>query len=135
MIRDDPDLINSTVNEILRYDGPVQFAVRTATQDVEIGGKQISAGQQILTLVAAWYRDPAVFPAPHTFDVRRDERSHLTFGYGIHYCLGAALAVMEGRIAFQSLLRRFPSIRLAAPPTRRNRVVLRGLKELWLEVR
>ena len=85
-------------------------------------------------MIGAANRDPEMFDDPETLDIGRRAKSHLSFGRGIHYCLGAALAVLEARIALASLLDRFPSIRLAAEPRHRDGVVLRGLDQLWIEV-
>ncbi|MDD9986097.1 MAG: cytochrome P450 [Spirochaetaceae bacterium] len=133
-LREDPGLLDSAVEELLRYDSPVQLDDRTVREDVEIGGKSIRAGKRVVAIIGAANRDPEVFDDPETLDIGRGEKSHLSFGRGIHYCLGAALAVLEARIAFASLLDRFPSIRLAAEPRYRDNVVLRGLDELWIEV-
>ncbi len=133
-LREDPGLLDSAVEELLRYDSPVQLDDRTVREDVEIGGRSIRAGKRVVAIIGAANRDPEVFDDPDTLDIGRGEKSHLAFGRGIHYCLGAALAVLEARVAFASLLDRFPSIRLAAEPRYRDNVVLRGLDELWIEV-
>ena len=133
-LRDHPELLDSAINELLRYDSPVQIDSRNAIDDVEIGGKRIAAGQRILAIVGAANRDPKVFPNPDELDIGRDEVSHLSFGRGIHYCLGSPLAILEGRIAFTSLLERFSSIRLASDPVFKEQIVLRGVEELWVEV-
>ncbi len=133
-LRDHPELLDSAINELLRYDSPVQIDSRNAIDDVEIGGKRISAGQRILAIVGAANRDPQVFANPDELDIGRDEVSHLSFGRGIHYCLGSPLAILEGRIAFTSLLERFSSIRLARDPVFKEQIVLRGVEELWVEV-
>ncbi len=133
-LRDHPDLIELAVNELLRYDSPVQFVRRFVAEEVEIGGKRIPAGRVLLCLVGAANHDPSVFTDPQTLDIGRREQSHLSFGRGVHYCLGSALATLEARIAFTALLRRFSAIRLAAEPRHRKQIVLRGLEELWIEV-
>ena len=133
-LREDPGLLDSAVEELLRYDSPVQLDDRTVREDVEIGGRSIRAGKRVVAIIGAANRDPEVFDDPDTLDIGRGEKSHLAFGRGIHYCLGAALAVLEARVAFASLLDRFPSIRLAAEPRYRDNVVLRGLDELLIEV-
>ncbi|MGW7455674.1 cytochrome P450 family protein [Streptomyces sp. NPDC054787] len=113
-LRADPDgLIDGAVEEMLRYDGPVQHATyRFARTDVEIGGVRIPAGSSVLVALAAADRDPARFaePRPEVFDIRRAGPSHVAFGHGIHFCLGAPLARMEGRIAIRGLLERFPDL-------------------------
>ena len=133
-LRDHPELLDSAINELLRYDSPVQIDSRNAIGDVEIGGKRIAAGQRILAIVGAANRDPDVFANPDELDIGRDEISHLSFGRGIHYCLGSPLAILEGRIAFTSLLARFSSIRLASEPVFKEQIVLRGVEELWVEI-
>ena len=133
-LREHPELLDSAINELLRYDSPVQMDARNAIDDVEIGGKRIAAGQRILAIVGAANRDPQIFANPDQLDIGRDEVSHLSFGRGIHYCLGSPLAILEGRIAFTSLLDRFSSIRLASEPVFKDQIVLRGVEELWVEV-
>ncbi len=133
-LRDHPQLLDSAINELLRYDSPVQIDARNAIDDVEIGGKRIAAGQRILAIVGAANRDPKVFANPDELDIGRDEVSHLSFGRGIHYCLGSPLAILEGRIAFTSLLERFSSIRLVSDPVFKEQIVLRGVEALWVEV-
>ncbi|KOV25368.1 cytochrome P450 [Streptomyces sp. XY413] len=115
-LRADPvGLIDGAVEEMLRYDGPVQHATyRFAGADLELGGVPIATGSSVLVALAAADRDPARFtgpgPGPEAFDIRRAGPGHLAFGHGIHYCLGAPLARMEGRIAIRSLLERFPGL-------------------------
>ena len=133
-LRDRPELLDSAINELLRYDSPVQIDSRNAIDDVKIGGKRIAAGQRILAIVGAANRDPQVFANPDELDIGRDEVSHLSFGRGIHYCLGSPLAILEGRMAFTSLLARFSSIRLASAPVFKEQIVLRGVEALWVEV-
>ena len=133
-LRDDPELIDAAVQEILRYDSPVQMVARRVTEDTEVGGRQLRAGQSVLPFVAAANRDPSVYREPDRFDIGRSEKGHMSFGQGIHYCLGSSLAVLEGRVAFAALLRRYPSIRLVSRPEHREQMVLRGHRELWLEV-
>ncbi len=133
-LRDEPDLMDNAINELLRYDSPVQLDGRRVVEDLEIGGKQIRAGQRVISMIGAANRDPSVFTNPDTLDITRQERSHMSFGRGIHHCLGAPLALLEGRIAFASLLERFSSISLLREPEYRDQVVLRGVNELWIEV-
>ena len=132
-LRDNPDLLDSAVNEMLRYDSPVQLDGRFAREDVVIGDTRIPAGERIISAIGAANRDPAVFTNPNALDIARREKSHISFGRGIHHCLGAPLAMMEGRIAFAALLDRFSSIELAAEPEFREQIVLRGVEELWVE--
>ena len=130
-LREHPDLIDSAVEEMLRYDTAVQLDFRTALEDVEIGGQRITKGQGIMLLLGAANHDPEVFHAPEQFDIARREASHLSFGRGVHHCLGAPLARTEARLAFTGLLERFSDIHLLTehPPFKDN-VVLRGLQSL-----
>ena len=132
-LRDDSSLLDSAIDEMLRYDSPVQLDSRIARESVEIGGKRIEPGQRVLCALGAANHDPEVFPDPERFDVGRSPRNHLSFGRGIHYCLGAPLAKLEARIAFAGLLSRFKSFRLVEEPQYRDQITLRGLEELWLE--
>ncbi|PKB84057.1 MAG: hypothetical protein BZY88_00805 [SAR202 cluster bacterium Io17-Chloro-G9] len=129
-LRQDPSLIPSAIEELLRFDSPVQIDSRTALADQVIDGKHIKRGQQVLLLIGAANRDPDAFPDPNVLDLTRDARSHISFGRGIHHCLGSHLAIMEGRVAFAKLLERFPRMRLAGKPRFSDRVVLRGLQSL-----
>jgi cytochrome P450 len=118
---------------MLRYDGPVQSTARYPKIDVEISGVQIVANTLTFVIVAAANRDPAQFPEAHRFDVTRSPNEHLAFGNGIHYCLGAPLARMEGAIAVKAALERFPRLRLAEPDaalTYKGSYFLRGLSSL-----
>ncbi len=133
-LKEQPELIDSAIDELLRYDSPVQLDGRTLLEDVEMGGKRMRAGQQVVGVVGAANRDPAAFSNPDMLDIRRHEKSHISFGRGIHYCLGASLAMSEGRIAIAGLLERFSSIRMAAEPRQRKQVVLRGVEDLLVEV-
>ena len=132
-LRQDPSLIDSAIEELLRYDSPVQIDSRTALVDQVIDGKQIRRGQQVLLLIGAANRDPDAFSDPDVLDLSRTARSHMSFGRGIHHCLGAPLARLEGQVAFGKLLERFPHMRLAGKPRFRDRVVLRGLQSLPVE--
>lgn len=115
------------VAEILRYDSPVQRTGRLALRDTEVAGHQVPAGSFIILLLGGANRDPAVFTNPHHFDVQRPEADqNLAFSSGIHYCIGAALAQLEGEVGLQALFRRFPNLTLTGPPHRRPTRVLRG---------
>ena len=133
-LRDNPDLLDSTIDELLRYDSPVQLDGRLVHSDVEVAGHQIRAGQRVLCAIGAANRDPSAFTAPDKLDIARSEKSNIAFGRGIHHCLGAPLAVLEARAAFSALLAHFSRIELIAEPVYREQVVLRGLEELWVEV-
>ncbi len=131
LLRADPTLSPSAVTELLRYDAPVQSTGRLVTQDMEIGGKSIRAGQGVTLRLGAANRDPAQFPDPDRLDLTRGDSRHLAFGYGIHFCVGAPLARLEGEIAFNTMLRRLPGLRLASDAlTWDPGVVFRGLSSL-----
>ena len=130
-LREDPGLIPAAVEELLRFDSPVQTDFRTAVEDCDVNGFPVPRGRNVIALIGAANHDPAVFGRPDRLDLHRREVSHISFGRGIHHCLGAQLARMEGRIAFEVLLERFSSIRLlTGSPAYRNSIVLRGLRSL-----
>ena len=136
-LRRSPGLMPSAIEEMLRYDGPVQATVRHIRQDTEIAGTMVPVGSLIFVLLAAANRDPAEFVEPERFDISRAPNDHLAFGDGIHFCIGAPLARMEGAIAIGSLLERFRRIRPAtpeAPLKYKGSYFLRGLATLPLEV-
>jgi cytochrome P450 len=134
-LRRDPSLMQTAIEELLRFDGPVQFTARLATKDVSLGGHTIQKGQIAILILGAANRDPAEFSDPDTLDIRRQHNRHLAFGHGPHFCLGAVLARMEGQAAFSSLLRRFPDLRLAdEPPRYRRNFNLRGLESLVVAI-
>ena len=131
--RDDPSLDANAVDELLRYDSPVQFSRRVTTSELEIGGSTIERGVFVLTCLAAANRDPAKWgdDAPALDVTRAGAAQHLAFGSGIHHCLGASLARLEGRIAMGTLIRRFPGLEIATDaPAWNGRLVLRGLDRL-----
>ncbi len=113
-LRDDPSLIASAVVELLRYDGTVQMTSRRVREDLEIGGQRIPAGDEVIMLLGGANHDPAQFPDPDRLDVTRRENRHVAFGHGIHFCVGAPLAQVEGQVAINTLVRRFPHMRLEA---------------------
>src|SRR5205823_3893529 len=128
-LRDDPALVPSAVEELLRYDSPVQFTSRLLRADVALGGQQLRAGQMALLLLGSANRDPEQFADPDRLDVGRPDNKHLAFGLGPHFCLGAPLARLEGRVVFETLLRRVPGLRLdGRPPEYRDNFNPRGLK-------
>lgn len=133
-LRNDRSLLESAVSEFLRYDSPVQLNGRYVFKNTVVGGKRVKAGQQLLCALGAANRDPAVYADPDRLDIARNEAKHLSFGRGIHHCLGSSLAVLEGRVVFDALLDRYPSMRLAREPEYRDRIVLRGVKELVVDV-
>ncbi|WP_431952757.1 cytochrome P450 [Nocardia lijiangensis] len=131
MLRAEPARWPGAIEEMLRYDSPVQMTTRTALCDSEIAGERIRAGETIALLLGAANRDPAVFLDPDTFDITRpNARDHLSFGSGAHACLGASLARIEGTIALQALYDRYPELRHVGPATRRGLVNLRGYQHI-----
>ena len=134
LLRNDRSLLESAVSEFLRYDSPVQLNGRYVFKDTVVGGKRVRAGQQLLCALGAANRDPAVYADPDRLDIARNGAKHLSFGRGIHHCLGSSLAMLEGRIVFGALLDRYASMRLAREPEYRDRIVLRGVKELVVDV-
>ncbi len=130
-LRENPSLIGTAVEELLRYDSPVQLTARIATEEMEIGDKEVSAGDMVVLLLGAANRDPVQFLNPNILDLYRRDNRHLSFGQGIHYCLGAPLARIEGQIAFNTLLHRCPGLELTGEPLEwRQAVSLRGLLAL-----
>ncbi len=125
----DPSLVPTAVDEILRYDSPVQLDGRTCLEDAEACGVQFVKGDRLLTLLGAANRDPAHFDEPERFDVGRQGEPVMSFASGIHYCLGANLAKVEGQEVFAGLIRRFDKIEPAGDRTYRKRLVLRGLEQ------
>ncbi|WP_214108982.1 cytochrome P450 family protein [Acrocarpospora catenulata] len=116
LLRDDPTLLPSAIEEFLRYDGPVERSTpRFAAEELELGGVTIPAGSMVHISLGALAHDPAVFTDPGQLDITRSDNRHLAFGHGIHYCLGAPLARLEGQIAIGTLLERFPGLELGAP--------------------
>ncbi|GAA1917574.1 cytochrome P450 family protein [Streptantibioticus ferralitis] len=127
-------LLASAVEELLRYDGPVELATwRFATEPLRIGGQPIGTGDPVLVVLAAADRDPERFAGPDTLDLARRDNPHLGFGHGIHYCLGAPLARLEGQTALATLLTRLPDLQLAVEPEElrwRGGLIMRGLRTL-----
>lgn len=131
ILRDDPSLWPGAVEEILRYDPPVQLTARVARTDTTVAGTTVRRGELVVIYLAAANRDPAVFPDPHRFDVRRtNSGKHLSFSGGRHFCLGAALARAEGEAGLRCFFTRFPDTRPAGPGVRRDTRVLRGWARL-----
>ena len=130
-LRGDLSLLPTAIEELLRYDGPVQATLRVTLDEVELDGNRIEAGSLLLIGIGAANHDPDVFHEPERLDIGRDPNPHLGFGFGAHFCLGAPLARLEAEIAFRALLERFAELRLAdeAPEYRPN-PILRGLKAL-----
>jgi cytochrome P450 len=134
LARGERGLLETGVEELLRYDGPVELATwRYATTALTIGGQRVAAGDPVLVVLAAADRDPARFAEPDTLDLGRRDNPHLGYGHGIHYCLGAPLARLEARTALATLLTRLPDLRLAAGPDElrwRGGLIMRGLRTL-----
>lgn len=129
-LRSDPSLARQAVEEVLRYDPPVQLTARIAMEDIEVAGTTLESGEQAILLLGSANRDPEQFPEPDRFDITREKINHIAFGAGIHFCLGAPLARLEAKVAFGELARRSEELRLLDPPTYRENIVLRGLQEL-----
>jgi cytochrome P450 len=129
-LRNNPSLITSAVEELVRYDTPLQATARMATQDFEMCGKQIKSGQRIMAILGAANRDPEQFPDPDRLDIERSGNRHLGFGIGIHFCLGAALARLEAEIAINTVLQRLPNIRLCGSLQWLDTMMFRGVKAL-----
>ncbi|MFB4306822.1 cytochrome P450 [Actinomadura sp. GTD37] len=139
LLRARPELLPSAIEELLRYDGPVERASqRIALEDMEIAGTPVPKGSWVHVSLGAADRDPAAFEAPDRLDVTRAPRRHVAFGHGLHFCLGAPLARLEGQIAIGGLLDRFPGLALAVPPAdlrhHRTGSIVRGLKALPVRV-
>jgi len=133
-LKANPGLLESALEEMLRFTNPVQqIAPRYALEDVELHGQRIAKGHTVLVGIAAANRDETVFKNADQFDITRQPNPHIAFGLGIHYCLGAPLARLEGRIAFCALLNHFPKLKLAVPASElkwRGAPSLRGLQKL-----
>ena len=138
-LRNHPDLIDTAVEELLRYGNPVEHgSMRHALEDVELGGHRIPKGSTVILLLSSANRDEQIFQQPDDLDISRSPNRHLSFGFGIHYCLGAPLARLEGQIAIRALIERFPSLQLAVPPDHlvwRNTMAVRGLRTLPIRLR
>lgn len=138
-LKANPDLLDSAIEEILRFTNPVQHvAPRYALEDVTLGGHDIPKGSTVIVGIASANRDETVFENADTFDIARDPNRHIAFGMGIHYCLGAPLARLEAHVAFTALLARFPNLSLAASASAlrwRDNTALRGLKSLPVRLR
>ena len=134
---EDFEAIDLSIEELMRFDGPVEIATwRYATEPMEIGGQRIPVGDPVLVVLAAANRDPARFAEPDTLEVSRRDNQHLGYGHGIHYCLGAPLARLEGRIGLTSLLKRLPDLQLSVPSSElrwRGGLIMRGLRSLPVE--
>jgi len=131
LLKEKPDLLDFAIDEILRYDNPVQITYRSTLEDADIKGKTIRKGDLVNTILGSANRDPERFKNPDRFDVARDEGRHLSFGLGIHYCIGAPLVKLEAEIAFETILRRFPNLQLKSDFLEwQEHPIFRGLKSL-----
>jgi hypothetical protein len=132
MLRSDAALVPNAIEEILRFESPVQAVGRTVSEPIELRGAALEKNDIVVALVGGANRDPAVFEDPERFDVTRQDQRPLSFGGGIHFCLGAQLARIEAAVVFETILRRLPNLRLVDPdhPKWRPSFVLRGLTEL-----
>ncbi|HEY5336570.1 MAG TPA: cytochrome P450 [Rhizomicrobium sp.] len=136
-LRADPALINTAVEEVLRYESPVDITGRIAPRDMEVGGCPMKPHQSMFLSLRGANRDPEAFPDPHKFDIARKDAPHVAFGGGLHLCIGSPLARMEAQVALLSFFERFPDVRLADPgmkPQWRSLPFFRGLKELNVAV-
>jgi cytochrome P450 len=129
-LREDRGLLPAAIEELMRFDSPLQLFERTATEDVEIGGSTVERGQKIAALLGSANRDPAVFDEPDRLDVGRTENPHISFGAGVHFCIGAPLARVELQASFGALLARASSLESGGQPVRRPEFVIRGLASL-----
>ena len=134
-LRDQPALVDAAVEEALRFDGPVQFLMRTALRPMTYHGQDVAVGENVTVVMAAANRDPSIYDRPSEFRLDRARNHHHSFGFGVHFCLGAPLARMEARLVMRALLARFDRLeRPANPPGRDERVpsqLLRGFNHLW----
>ncbi|MES4792483.1 MAG: cytochrome P450 [Chloroflexota bacterium] len=127
---EDPSLMDTAIEEILRWTSPLHHMARTATEDVELHGKTIRAGDRVIMWYPSANRDEDVFPEPYRFDIRRTPNDHLAFGIGEHFCLGAGFARKELKVMFEELFRRFPDIEVVGPPERLRSTFINGIKHL-----
>ncbi|QHJ71931.1 cytochrome P450 family protein [Planococcus halotolerans] len=134
LLRRNPELIDQAIEESLRFDGPVEFSTsRWASENLQFAGKEIRRGELVVVALNAANRDPDKFQDPNVFDISQEKSPHLAFGTGIHHCLGAPLARLEGKIAISKLLERFPNLRLRIPESElewRPGMIVRGVKEI-----
>jgi cytochrome P450 len=129
-LRADPGLIETAIEELLRYDAPIQLSGRIPMEDLDFDGHPLRKGQMVGIILGAANRDPRAFPEPGRLDLGRSPNNHIAFGRGIHFCIGAPLARVEGAIAIQALVGRFPKLRRANDPKRRLNPHVRGFASL-----
>jgi cytochrome P450 len=134
-VREDPSLVRSAVEEVLRFDPPVHIMGRLPVDDIELSCGKVPAFDELVLLPAAAGRDPAQFRDPDTFDVTRADNRHLGFGFGIHHCIGAPLARMEAEVALGTLARRFKTVEVVQdPPVYKENITLRGVASLQVKL-
>ena len=138
LLRREPELLSRAIEEMLRFDPPVQATARFPKNPVSVGGTEVPAGATAVMILAAANRDPAKFPNPERFDITRNPNEHLSFGEGVHFCIGAPLARLEAHIVFEEMLARFPHLALAEPDqtlSYKGSYFLRGLESLKVTCR
>ena len=134
LLRREPERMSGALRELLRFDSPVQYTGRRVARELELPGRRLRRGELVIALIGAANRDPARFPEPDRFDIRRRDGSNLAFGSGPHVCIGAGLSLLEAELSLRAMLRRWPALRLAPGPVRWNgNAALRGLDRLDLE--
>jgi cytochrome P450 len=133
-LREQPDLAPSAVEELLRFDSPVQITRRLVMEPVELGGVSVAAGERVVAYLGAGNRDPQRFADPDVLRLDRPDNAPLSFGGGIHYCLGAPLARLEAQVALPKLARRFPNLALAGEPERRDSLSIRGYTKALVSI-
>ncbi len=131
-LKEDPTLVSTAIDEMLRFDTPLQLFERWVLEDVEISGVRVPKGAEIGLLFGSANRDPSAFHDPDRFDITRTPNPHVSFGAGIHFCLGAALARMEAQILFETTLRRLPRLQLVTEPRWKSGYIIRGLETLYV---
>jgi len=130
-LQEDPALLSPAIEELLRFESPIQQTARLSPDDLELGGKKIRKSEAVISVIGAANRDPARFPDPNRLDLARADNRHLAFGWGAHFCFGAPLARLEGQIVFRTMFRRLRRIALALPEPRwQNNMTFRGLESL-----
>jgi cytochrome P450 len=130
-LRADPSLIPEAIEEMLRFESPIQYTARMTAQDLELSGQRMRQRQAVIAVLGAANRDPQRFPNPDRFDIGRPDNRHVAFGWAGHFCFGAPLARMEGKVTFETLLRRMPHLSLEPhPPTWQENLCYRGLTAL-----
>ena len=134
LLRQQPALLPRAVEELLRFEAPVQLTDRVALEDLELGGTPMRQGERVIVSIGAANRDPAVFDRPEHLDITREPNPHLSFGHGIHFCLGASLARLEGQLAVATLLERFPALEVADAPLRGTNPMFRTLRRAPLRI-